>query len=98
MRNQQEKMANGLARNTCNAHFRHCRLRLAGISANSDYCLRSLLKKYPADVDQARRALPAILAARQAGADNEPDWKAMALKLQGMALETIGQLNEALTV
>lgn len=62
------------------------------------FAAEALLKKYPADADQARRALSTILHARQAGADNEPSWKAMALKLQGLALETIGQLDGALAV
>ena len=62
------------------------------------FAAEALLKKYPSDVDQARRALSTIHSARLAGADNEPGWKAMALKLQGLALETIGQLDEALAV
>lgn len=62
------------------------------------FAAEALLKKYPADGDHARRALSAILMARQAGADDDPGWKAMALKFQGTALETIGRLAEALTI
>lgn len=62
------------------------------------FAAEALLKKYPADVDQARRALSTILMARQAGANDEPGWKAMALKLQGTALEMVGRLDEALIV
>lgn len=61
------------------------------------FAAEALLKKYPTDGDQASRALSAILMARQAGADNDPSWKAMALKLQGIALETTDRLAEALT-
>lgn len=62
------------------------------------FAAEALLKKYPTDGNQAHRALSAVLMARQTGADDDPGWKAMALKLQGIALETTGQLAEALTI
>lgn len=62
------------------------------------FAAEALLKKYPTDVDQARRVLSTILTARTVGADDDPGWKAMALKLQGIALEMIGQLEEALAI
>ncbi|WP_420475250.1 hypothetical protein [Noviherbaspirillum sp. ST9] len=62
------------------------------------FAAESLLKKYPTDADQAHRALSTILTARQVGADNDPGWKAMALKLQGIALEAIGRPRDALAI
>ena len=42
--------------------------------------------------------LEAILRARALGADSNPGWKSLALKLQGFTLEALGKYKEALDI
>ena len=55
-----------------------------------------LLKERPGNPAAAQRALEAATRARTAGADACSDWKARALKIQGLALEVLDRPAEAL--
>lgn len=70
---------------------------------STDYCsviltAESLLKKNSAShpVEKSQAILEAVTRARALGADQNPAWKPTALKVQGMAHESLAQLQEAI--
>ncbi len=56
-----------------------------------------ILKEPQLDHQHAQAALAAALRARSIGADNDQTWKALALKVQGLAHELLGNSGEALS-
>ena len=61
------------------------------------FAAEELLKDPQLDQKRAQAALAAALRARSLGADNDRNWKAVALKIQGLANEALGNNNEALS-
>lgn len=56
-----------------------------------------ILKEPTPNHEHAQAALAAARRARSLGADNDQGWKAVALKIQGMAHESLGNSKEALS-
>ena len=56
-----------------------------------------ILKEPKLDHQRAQAALAAALRARSLGADNDQSWRALALKIQGLAHELQGNSKEALS-
>lgn len=55
-----------------------------------------LLKTESLSRKDAKKALEAILSAKSLGAENDKGWRATAFKLQGQALEALGEIKEAI--
>jgi tetratricopeptide (TPR) repeat protein len=55
----------------------------------------SMLKRKPGS-DELQSILTSLIRARSLGADENPAWKPTALKVQGLANETLGQAHEAI--
>jgi len=62
------------------------------------FTAEDVLKRDTIPEEQVELVLKSILNARKLGADKDQGWKAMALKLQGIALETLGRDKEALEI
>jgi tetratricopeptide (TPR) repeat protein len=70
---------------------------------SSDYsriirAAEKLLGESNVSEDRTLEALEAVIRARSLGADANPAWKPNALKVQGLAHETLGQLREAIQI
>lgn len=55
-----------------------------------------ILARPETTLPRVRQLLPAIARARRKGADRDPCWKAMALKVQGIAHELLGEVPKAI--
>lgn len=62
------------------------------------FTAEDVLKRETVPKEHVELVLKSILNARNLGADKDHGWKAMALKLQGIALEALGRNKEALEV
>lgn len=58
--------------------------------------VEDLLRRDDLTIETANKALDAVNRARKLGADEHSDWRATALKQQGLAYECLGHLEQAL--